>query len=353
MRWTQKIKHRYTHTPLSVITLLLGLVLAVAGCSDIPDLALWNATPTPTPTPTPTITLTPTPTTTPTITPSPTPTATPTLTPTPTPLPVTMNVEVNPSQPIQGQTLVIKVGLDRAATINGDFDGQALTFFYLSPTSAWSLVGIPVWSQVGNRPLALEAISPQGQSSTTYLNIPVQDGGFAAQNINLPTDQNPLLAPGLRSAEDRYIAQMLRRVSPTPLWEGPFGIPAEGIRTSPFGANRSYQGGPIVSYHGGIDMAAPQGTPIFAPAAGVVMMAEPLFIRGNVIIIDHGLGVHSLYFHLFEMNVVPGQPVARGDVLGLMGTTGLSTGSHLHWEVRLGEIFVDPDEWLAQDFRVR
>lgn len=264
---------------------------------------------------------------------------------------MTLNVNVVPEAPVQGQTMVVRVAMDRAGTINGDFDGQSLTFLYDSPTDAWALVGVPVWSEVGPRPLVLEAISPDGQH--THMNgiISVQQGEFIVQNINLPESRNSLLAAGLRPAEDRYMAEILRDVSPEPLWVGAFGIPAEGRRTSPFGAHRIYDGGQATGYHGGIDMAAAQGTGIFAPAAGVVVMAEPLFVRGNVIILDHGAGVQSLYFHLSELSVTLGQPVARGDLLGLMGTTGLSTGSHLHWEVRIGEIFVDPDEWLGQDFR--
>jgi murein DD-endopeptidase MepM/ murein hydrolase activator NlpD len=246
----------------------------------------------------------------------------------------------------------VRVGLDRAATINGNFDGQTLTFIYNSPTDAWALVGAPVWSAVGERTLVLEAIAPEGERSHFSRGVVVQEAALGVQQINLPADQNTLLAPGLRPAEDRYIAELLRHVSPEPLWEGAFGIPAEGIRTSPFGVGRSYQGRPISNYHGGIDMAALEGTGIFAPANGIVIMAEPLFVRGNVIIIDHGVGVYTLYFHLSELYVQLGESVARGDLIGLMGTTGLSTGSHLHWEVRLGEIFVDPDEWLAQDFRL-
>ncbi|MBA3532526.1 MAG: M23 family metallopeptidase, partial [Ardenticatenales bacterium] len=94
-----------------------------------------------------------------------------------------------------------------------------------------------------------------------------------------------------------------------------------------------------------------EGTSIYAPAVGTVVMAEPLFVRGNAIILDHGAGVYTLYFHLAQIDVAPGQQVAQGEQIALMGTTGLSTGSHLHWEVRVGEVFVDPSEWFAQEFR--
>ena len=170
-------------------------------------------------------------------------------------------------------------------------------------------------------------------------------------DLEMVAVQAELLATGLRPAEDRYLRAVLENFTPEVLWSGPFLLPAEGFRTSPFGARRSYQGGPATGYHGGIDLAAPEGTAIYAAAAGVVVMAEPVFVRGNLVILDHGAGVHTLYFHLSQLNVTVGQRVTSGELLGLMGTIGLSTGSHLHWEVRIGDLFVDPDEWLTQEFR--
>ena len=329
-------------------------VLFLVGCSD--DQAPVATLPTPV-VPTIVFTATASPTLTATIPPTMTPTATPTMTPTPIPtatqLPVSLQVAIEPEMPLQGRTMVIRVQLDRAATVNGDFDGQPLTFVYNTPTEAWALVGVPVWSAVGERPLLLEAVSPDGQRTSLSRQVVVQEFPFVVQNINLPDTQNFLLSNGLRPAENRYMSDILQQVSPKPLWNAPFAIPAEGYRTSPFGAHRIYQDGQAKGYHGGIDMGAPEGTLIVAPAAGVVVLAEPLFVRGNVVILDHGVGVHTLYFHFSALHVTVGQSVARGEVLGLMGTTGLSTGSHLHWEVRIGEIFVDPDEWMAQDFAVR
>ncbi len=338
-----------------VMTLFL---LLLVGCDQ--DSSFVAKLPTPvvptivfTATPEPTLTATPLPTVTPTPTSTITPTPTPTPLPTATQVPVSLEVAIQPELPLQGQTMTIKVQLDRAAMVSGDFDGQSLTFVYNSPTEAWALVGVPVWSAVGERPLVLDAISPDGQRTPLSRQVLVQEGSFITQSINLPDTQNFLLSDGLRPAEDRYMSDVLRQVSPQPLWNASFAIPAEGYRTSPFGAHRIYQGGEATGYHGGIDMAAAEGTTIMAPEAGVVVLAEPLFVRGNVVILDHGVGVHTLYFHLSSLQVTVGQSVARGDILGLMGTTGLSTGSHLHWEVRIGEIFVDPDEWIAQDFRVR
>ncbi len=329
---------------LSALVLLLCLLLL--SCEGARGgLRGLLASPTPSVPPTATATATPSPTATATATPL--PTATPTATPLPPP---SVALVVQPASPAQGQTVVVRVSLGRAATVSGDFDGQPLTFLYDSPTEAWALVGVPPWSALGERPLAVEVVAPEGAVARASQPVAVRATAFELQAIDVSPEQEFLLATGLRPTEDAYLAATLQPMSPLRLWDGPFGIPAEGIRTSPYGAQRAYAGGPVTSYHGGLDFAAPEGTGVFAPAAGVVVMAEPLYVRGNTIILDHGAGVYSLYFHLSQSNVVPGQRVERGELIGLIGTTGLSTGAHLHWEVRIGAVFVDPDEWVARSF---
>jgi murein DD-endopeptidase MepM/ murein hydrolase activator NlpD len=132
------------------------------------------------------------------------------------------------------------------------------------------------------------------------------------------------------------------------LWAGPFIVPAEGPITSQFGTRRSYNGGPATSYHEGIDYDAPPGASVLAANEGQVALAEPLSVRGKAVIIDHGLGIHSGYYHLSDINVREGQLVKKGDVVGKVGDTGLATGPHLHWEIRVNGINVDPAQWTWQ-----
>jgi len=136
-----------------------------------------------------------------------------------------------------------------------------------------------------------------------------------------------------------------------PLWSGSFGKPLENFLaiSSQYGARRSYAGGPFDHYHEGLDFSAYGGTAVLAPASGSVVLAEPLVARGGAVIIDHGLGVFSGYYHLSEVLVEPGQNVNAGDEIGQVGSTGLSTGNHLHWDFLVGGTWVDPAAWLAQD----
>lgn len=140
-------------------------------------------------------------------------------------------------------------------------------------------------------------------------------------------------------------------VTPAALWQGSFSPPINDYVeiSSQYGARRSVNGGPYDTYHEGTDFSAYRGTAVTAPAAGRVVLAEELAIRGGAVILDHGLGVHSGYYHLSALHVIPGQTVAAGDLLGEVGSTGRSTGNHLHWDLLIGRTWIDPLAWLDQD----
>lgn len=133
-------------------------------------------------------------------------------------------------------------------------------------------------------------------------------------------------------------------------WDAPFQLPINSYLTisSTFGVRRSYNGGPYRSYHEGVDFAAYGGTPVLAPASGTVVVAEFLYVRGGAVIIDHGLGIYSGYYHMSSIAVVPGDVVTPGQIVGEVGTTGLSTGNHLHWDLLVDGIWIDAQAWLDQ-----
>lgn len=120
-----------------------------------------------------------------------------------------------------------------------------------------------------------------------------------------------------------------------------FLLPVEGRLSSPFGLRRFFNDQPR-NPHSGLDIAAVRGTPIQAPADGVVLDSGNYFFNGNTVLIDHGQGLISGYFHMHEIHVTSGQPVATGDILGTVGDTGRVTGPHLHWNVYLNGTKIDP-----------
>ena len=153
-----------------------------------------------------------------------------------------------------------------------------------------------------------------------------------------------------RDEERARLRALWAVVTPTPQWSGPFRLPLDDylVQSATYGGRRSYNGGPYLTYHEGVDFSAYAGTPVLAPAAGTVVLAEPLYVRGGAVIIDHGLGVFSGFYHLSAIHATPGQVVQPGDLLGEVGTTGLSTGNHLHWDLLINGVWVDATVWQEQ-----
>lgn len=168
------------------------------------------------------------------------------------------------------------------------------------------------------------------------------------QNLTL-TGEAAAIDQQARDEERARLREIWSVVTPRPLWEGAFITPVETFLevSANYGARRSYNGGPYLSYHEGVDYSAYGGTPVIAPAAGEVVVAEQLYVRGGAVILDHGLGIYSGFYHLSAVHATPGQMVQPGDLLGEVGTTGLSTGNHLHWDLLVNGIWIDAAAWQA------
>ena len=176
-------------------------------------------------------------------------------------------------------------------------------------------------------------------------------GRFATQNLVLPAGKERLLDPALEQAENAFLAPIFSHFTPQQRWQGRFIYPVNGfVLTTGFGERRVFVGRAGFSWHGGLDLAVPEGTPIQAGNDGVVTLAQHMTVRGNMTILDHGMGVCSGYLHQSRFAVEAGQAVYKGDIIGFVGSTGLSTGPHLHWEVRVQNVHVDPAQWTRERF---
>lgn len=127
-------------------------------------------------------------------------------------------------------------------------------------------------------------------------------------------------------------------------WDRRFSWPAVGRISTLFGSQRIYANGEAGSYHSGIDIALPQGAPVLAPADGVVIFAadHPFTLEGNLLMIDHGMGLNSAFLHLSRIDVHVGEHIQRGEMIGAVGKTGRATGPHLHWSLRWRDRRIDP-----------
>jgi murein DD-endopeptidase MepM/ murein hydrolase activator NlpD len=146
-------------------------------------------------------------------------------------------------------------------------------------------------------------------------------------------------------AEVKLKQKIFSASAPQPLWAGDFHAPVAAAPTDSFGTRRTFNG-QLASVHKGMDFRAAMGTVVRAGNAGIVVLAQPLYYEGNCVIVDHGLGLMSLYMHFSRIDVKPGQQVAKGQRLGLSGATGRVTGPHLHWAIRWQGAMLDPAKML-------
>jgi murein DD-endopeptidase MepM/ murein hydrolase activator NlpD len=262
-----------------------------------------------------------------------------------------LKLDVVPAVAVQGRTVQVWIEMDGDASLSGQFDGRPL-FFANVDRQVHTLIAIPAMAAPGPYPLEITAVQGVRQASVSSM-LYVTPGDFGVQYISLSADKERLLDPELVAQEGRRIHEVTAQPTLPGLWQGPFAVPLAGAPalSAPFGGRRSYNGGPVSSYHAGVDYSVGAGTPVLSPASGRVVLAEALQVRGNAVIVDHGRGVMSGYWHLAQVNVVEGQMVEPGTVLGLVGSTGLSTGAHLHWEMRVMGIPVDPLQWVREEIR--
>lgn len=269
-------------------------------------------------------------------------------------LPPHMAAAAAPNPVRQGHVLAVRVTTSQPMTVTATLADRTLVLHETSPRHYWAPVGISALVDPGALRLSVHAFDAAGRELRRELDVEIADAGYATENITLAPETAALLDPDLVRAERERLVALWAQSSPRQKWHAAWQLPDGSGQelgllqtTSAFGTRRSYNGGPISDFHAGQDFHAPAGAPVYAPAAGTVALAEPLHVRGNAVWIDHGLGVYSGYFHLSAIEVAVGQKVAAGDLIGRVGTTGLSTGPHLHWEVRVDGVAVDPLEWVG------
>ncbi|MFZ2360524.1 MAG: M23 family metallopeptidase [Anaerolineae bacterium] len=265
------------------------------------------------------------------------------------------NITVTPDVVRQGETASVRIEIDvsQPLSLSLALGPQTTPLREVDNGAMVGLVVVHALTEPGYVWLDL-AWQAAGESHSRTIRWPIQvvDAGYPTFDIVLPPDKGDLLAPDLVQAELERMTALWSVQSTPPQWRRRFQRPIadEFLTSAPFGQRRSYNGGPVSGFHAGQDFAAPEGVPVVAPASGAVVLAEPLLVRGNAVLIDHGGGVFSGYWHLVDIAVSAGQPVQPGDLLGHVGTTGLSTGNHLHWELRVNGFAADPMQWLTTRF---
>lgn len=264
-----------------------------------------------------------------------------------------VQVTWTPATPRPGDLVLVRVtggAPDRAP--EGTLDAEPLRFFPLTGGYA-ALAGVDLETRPGRYPWTVTVAGPGGASTHVAGWLRVGPRAFAEERLTLPPHLVDLDPETERRAlaEGEALRILYRLVTPGRLWREPFVPPIAGAGPgSGFGARRVINGRPRAP-HAGLDYAAPRGTPVVAANAGRVALVAEYFFPGRLVVLDHGLGLHTLYFHLDEVWVAPDERVARGQPIGTVGATGRATGPHLHFGVQVGAARVDPATLLQLDLR--
>ncbi len=261
-----------------------------------------------------------------------------------------LDVRVAPTAPGQGATVAITVANLLPGTPAGRLGEQPLTFAPSGDGYA-ALVGLDAFAEPGLYDLEISGGDERGLWQPLRMRLPVTATAYDTQYVTVGEALDGLLDPAVRATEDEFLHGIFAVFDETQHWQGVFTYPVTTtVISAGYGGRRSYNDGPIEIYHTGLDIAAPQGQTVSAPAAGVVAFSDLLELRGGVIIIDHGRGVMTGYYHLSERLVNVGDTVTAGQPIGRVGSTGLSSGAHLHWDLRIMDVPVDPLPWTQQVF---
>ncbi|MGB7442106.1 MAG: M23 family metallopeptidase [Coleofasciculaceae cyanobacterium] len=257
-----------------------------------------------------------------------------------------LQVQVTPQNPQLGDTLSVLIQTD---TVNSD------------PQVVMGDQTYPVFSVQGNRYRALLPTTPLDKPGTLQLRVsadgemkniavPLRNRSFITQRISVKGGGS-----NATELELNRVAEFKKLETPEKFWNGPFLRPNSGRVSTVFGVRRYYNGVFAQDYyHRGVDYASGTGSPVVAPAAGRVALvgleSEGFRLHGNTVGIDHGQGVQSIMLHLNRIDVKEGDFVRAGQRIGTVGSTGASTGPHLHWGLYVHGVSVDPVPWRFVGF---
>ena len=250
----------------------------------------------------------------------------------------------------QGSTGMVALRLQEEIelTLTGQLGPYTLHFFP-DDQQYVALQGVYTFQKPGVYPLTITGQTSDGVRFGFEQMVPILSRDYIFEYINVPP---ALIDPETTEREIDEVDALLAEISEEKLWNDIFQAPSpfEDCINSSFGNRRSYNGSAFNFYHGGVDYCGGTGTEIYAPADGIIRFAGEKEVRGGYTIIDHGWGIFSGYMHQSEIFVEIGQEVKAGDVIGLVGNTGRSTGAHLHWEIWVGGELVNPLDWLARAY---
>ncbi|MBE9006710.1 M23 family metallopeptidase [Fortiea sp. LEGE XX443] len=261
-----------------------------------------------------------------------------------------LQVKVSPSNPQLGDTLSVMIDVDnqdnsrQPTVVVGE---KTYPAFAVAPNKYRAFIPTTPLETAGTRTLKIT-----GDGQVKNLAVKLRSRKFPVQRITLPPGKS---ADGATEHELTRVAAFKALQTPEKHWKGQFLAPSKARISSIYGVRRYYNGKFAKDYyHRGVDYAGATGSPVTAPASGRVALvgtvSQGFRVHGNVVGIDHGQGVTSIFLHLSRINVKEGDFVKTGQLIGAVGSTGASTGPHLHWGLYVNGQSVDPVPWRTKVF---
>lgn len=249
-----------------------------------------------------------------------------------------------------GETLRIEIAHPPKKKLQARFQNGKYPFYVVGPSAQRALIGIALGTEPGTYPLEIVEIENPAKPFPliSSIGVVIASRTYVTENVNFSKQKTELMRAEKR--ESAIIGKFKKYLSQVQLWEGSFQEPVKGPIIGEFGLKRLRNKKIVAGFHKGLDVRAAEGTPIVAPNNGVVLISATYVAHGKTVMLNHGQGVLSIYLHMSKLMVHPGQKVKKGETLGLVGATGLATAPHLHWQIFVHGIPVDPQQWLANDY---
>lgn len=265
--------------------------------------------------------------------------------------PFVNEIEIKQLPLTQGETHVIHVAGSNMESLSGSVGSYSLRFFRDGDSDDWyAMLGIDAMETVSLTQIVISGRNQSAEHFELSQPIIIQAGIFTSEVVE-GVDDSTLQEEN--QAVDTQTVKNLTQTADVRRWGTMMSYPVdEPCFVSGFGNRRTYNNGVFSNYHTGVDfgVCTANNINIYAAAEGTVIFADLLPIHGNFTVIDHGWGVYTSYSHQSQILVTAGQEVKRGDLIGLIGSTGRSVGPHLHWEVIVNSTYVNPVTWLGTQF---
>lgn len=259
----------------------------------------------------------------------------------------TINFSTNEVKP--GESFSISIELQEAATLQAHFVGQQFPFLKETDLTHTTFMAIPLSENAGLYPLDLEIQLADDTVQNLILPIVISKKSFETESASTKSINTLPINLQTQHSEANTIFDSCTEFEAERRWDSLFAKPIARDVTLDFAIRTIYEGSSAETIHTGLDFVANKGAKVFASANGIVRLAQDFDVRGKTIVLDHGLGVCTIYNYLDGITVEEGQEVSKGDPIGTLGSSGLVKLVHLHWEIRVMGIAVDPSIWMETE----